>query len=318
MPATKFARCALLLLLLSARLSAAEPPEVTALRYKAEKGNSIAQYNLGLVYAQGREVPVDLPEAFVWLSLAAENGSTGKALETMLGTMTAEQLAEGRKRLELHHATIAATKAPPVRARQETKNSAFTLNLPSSTSTTPAPSAPRPEPVAKAPAPAVATERLPEGPPPRPFGAKTDVTPPAQDELATLRSEKQRQQRELASLAQETEKARSDLRAASLDLTKLRTQVAQLEAALRNSTASETARVKLQAELTEAQTAATALAAKNQRLEDIASERGQALAQAQAQAAQSTAARDEARTQAEAATQALAKERSHTLPSRRN
>ena len=50
---------------------AALPPAIASLRQKAESGNAIAQYNLGLAYAQGRDIPADLPEAFVWLSLAA-------------------------------------------------------------------------------------------------------------------------------------------------------------------------------------------------------------------------------------------------------
>src|SRR5690349_12629703 len=69
-----------------------EPAEVAALRAKAERGNAIAQYNLGLTYLQGREVPTDLIESFVWLTLAAEGGSTGRALDTALGAMTAEQI----------------------------------------------------------------------------------------------------------------------------------------------------------------------------------------------------------------------------------
>ena len=80
------ARTALLLLLTVAfsRLVAAEPAEIASLRAKAERGNAIAQYNLGLAYTQGQLLPVDIPEAFAWLTLASENGSTGKALNTVL------------------------------------------------------------------------------------------------------------------------------------------------------------------------------------------------------------------------------------------
>src|SRR4051812_15938309 len=77
-----------------------EPAEIAALRAKADRGNAIAQYNLGLAYAQGRQVPLDLSEAFIWLSIASETGSTGRALETLLGSMNAEQINEGRRRLE--------------------------------------------------------------------------------------------------------------------------------------------------------------------------------------------------------------------------
>ena len=70
MSAMKSLRLALLPLLaissLAGRSVAAdtEPPEIASLRANAERGNSIAQYNLGLAYAEGRNVPVNLPEAF--------------------------------------------------------------------------------------------------------------------------------------------------------------------------------------------------------------------------------------------------------------
>jgi TPR repeat protein len=85
-----------------------EPAEVVALRAKAERGNALAQYNLGLAYAQGQLVPADLPEAFVWLSLASENGSTGKALDTIVGNISDAQLTEGRRRLREYRAILAA------------------------------------------------------------------------------------------------------------------------------------------------------------------------------------------------------------------
>ena len=40
--------------------------DVTGLRGQAENGNAIAQYNLGLMYAEGRAVPRDPLEAYVW------------------------------------------------------------------------------------------------------------------------------------------------------------------------------------------------------------------------------------------------------------
>lgn len=98
------------LLLLLAGLSAplnllAKPPELASLRAKAEKGNSVAQYNLGLTYLAGQDVPADWPEAFVWLTLAAENGTTGKALQNLTEEMSSPQLAEGRRRLAALRAT---------------------------------------------------------------------------------------------------------------------------------------------------------------------------------------------------------------------
>ncbi len=67
-----------------AALVAAEAPEIASLRDKAERGNSIAQYNLGLAYVNGS----DLPKAYVWLTLAEENGMTGKALRSVLAEIS--------------------------------------------------------------------------------------------------------------------------------------------------------------------------------------------------------------------------------------
>ncbi|MDB6094283.1 MAG: Peptidoglycan-binding LysM [Verrucomicrobia bacterium] len=95
-------------------LAAAESAEITALRVKAEKGNALAQYNLGLLYYQGKEVPADLPEAFAWLTIASENGTTGKGLENVLATLTDEQLAEGRHRMAKYRAAL-ADRAPAIK-----------------------------------------------------------------------------------------------------------------------------------------------------------------------------------------------------------
>src|SRR5882724_10999000 len=124
-----------------------EPAEITALRPKAERGNAIAQYNLGLAYAQGRGVPADVAEAFVWLTLASETGSTGKALETLLGTINNDQLAEGRRRLEALRASNPYLRPPPAVTRAVTtaeKSSAPAGPVPPSGPATSAPVGPGP------------------------------------------------------------------------------------------------------------------------------------------------------------------------------
>jgi septal ring factor EnvC (AmiA/AmiB activator) len=97
--------------------TAGESPEIASLRTKAEKGNSIAQYNLGLAYSAGRDIPQDLPEAFVWLTLAAENGTTGRVLQNVIEQMTPAQLTDAQSRLTARRQTFslaatAATLAP--------------------------------------------------------------------------------------------------------------------------------------------------------------------------------------------------------------
>ncbi len=87
-----------LALILTGALRAADS-DLGALRAKAESGNAIAQYNLGMAYLDGQQVPKDIVEAYVWLTLAAENGSTGKALKTLAPTLSADQIAAAETRL---------------------------------------------------------------------------------------------------------------------------------------------------------------------------------------------------------------------------
>ena len=47
---------------------------VKLLRLSAERGNTLAQYNLGVMYTQGLGVPQDDNKAVKWYRLAAEQG----------------------------------------------------------------------------------------------------------------------------------------------------------------------------------------------------------------------------------------------------
>jgi len=48
--------------------------DLAATRKKAEQGNAIAQYNLGIAHAQGEGVPQNYKESAMWFRLAAEQG----------------------------------------------------------------------------------------------------------------------------------------------------------------------------------------------------------------------------------------------------
>ena len=48
--------------------------ELADLRARAEAGDASAQYNLGLMHAEGRGVPQDFAEAATWYRKAAEQG----------------------------------------------------------------------------------------------------------------------------------------------------------------------------------------------------------------------------------------------------
>ncbi len=51
-----------------------KPENIQQLKVEAEAGNVISQYNLGLCYARGDGVDVDLVEAVRWFRKAAEQG----------------------------------------------------------------------------------------------------------------------------------------------------------------------------------------------------------------------------------------------------
>ena len=73
--------------------------EFEAHRAKAAMGNTVAQYNLGLAYADRRESIYDPVQAYAWLSIAAANGTNSKALSNLTSLLTPEQLEAGKREL---------------------------------------------------------------------------------------------------------------------------------------------------------------------------------------------------------------------------
>lgn len=204
----------------------ADAADLAALRGKAETGNSIAQYNLGLSYATGRDVAADLPEAYVWLSLASINGTTGKALNTLLGEMTPAQLAEGQRRLaEYRNANPNAAKSTGI----EADSHKLTTEL------------------------ALANQNT--------------------DEL----------KRQLDDALHAQQVAQADLRASTKELAILRARAATTDSA--PNAYSANAAAVLQREVAQLKAAATTLGSDNQKLEDIAAQRGRELNEAQSQLA---------------------------------
>ncbi len=244
-----------------------EPPEIASLSANAERGNSIAQYNLGLAFAEGRNVPVNLPEAFAWLSLAVEGGSTSKPIESLLNRMTAEQLAEGRRRADTLRAALPQKRSAPSAVTKAGAPAASSSQPPATGTRADAPSGSN----SIAAVTDAARALPPAGPPPSqpPEATKIDDSAQLKEQIASLLSDRQLLSAEVASL---------------------RANVTRLEAAAQGSAAATKELSQLQTQLKEAQTAATALAAKNQQFEDLAAERGRALDAANAAAA---AAKDE-------------------------
>src|SRR3954468_15268015 len=126
---------------------AQESSEVAGLRAKAVKGNGIAQYNLGLAYAEGRGIAADQIEAFVWLSLARENGARGRALDSVIGSLDKASIELAQKRLAERKSALGvrAVPAPPAPARTEPAPETIARSAP-------------PAPASVAPAPAVASD----------------------------------------------------------------------------------------------------------------------------------------------------------------
>ncbi len=60
----------------------------------AEEGDPSAQFLLGLMYAEGKGVQRDLPEAYFWLNMSAELGNEDASilLATLIKKMTSDQI----------------------------------------------------------------------------------------------------------------------------------------------------------------------------------------------------------------------------------
>ncbi|MCG6940012.1 MAG: sel1 repeat family protein [Thiohalocapsa sp.] len=76
-----------------------DPSKVGPVRDAAERGEVDAQYALGLIYAEGRGVTIDLAQAHYWLSLAVEQGDRdAEQLRNVVGSqMTDEEYAAAKR-----------------------------------------------------------------------------------------------------------------------------------------------------------------------------------------------------------------------------
>jgi TPR repeat protein len=76
-----------------------DPSKVGVVREAAERGEVDAYYALGLIYAEGRGVPIDLAQSHYWLSLAVEQGDKdADLLRNIVGSqMTDEEYAAAKR-----------------------------------------------------------------------------------------------------------------------------------------------------------------------------------------------------------------------------
>jgi chromosome segregation ATPase len=91
---------------LAATALAQTETDIRSLRTKAQRGNAVAQYNLGLAYLEGRGIGADPVEAYVWLSLARENGARGRALDNLIATLDNPTLEAARQQLTERRTTL--------------------------------------------------------------------------------------------------------------------------------------------------------------------------------------------------------------------
>lgn len=77
-----------------------DPSKVGIVRAAASGGDVDAQFAMGLIYAEGRGVPIDLAQAHYWLSLAVEQGDRDAVqLRNCVGSQMTDEEYEAAKRL---------------------------------------------------------------------------------------------------------------------------------------------------------------------------------------------------------------------------
>ena len=77
-----------------------QPADFAATKKAAERGDAVAQYKLGAMYALGEGVPKDLVEAYAWWFIAAVGGDADAANNRVIlaGELTKYQLSQGQER----------------------------------------------------------------------------------------------------------------------------------------------------------------------------------------------------------------------------
>jgi uncharacterized protein len=93
-----------------------DPSKVGPVRDAALRGEVDAQYALGLIYAEGRGVAIDLAQAHYWLSLAIEQGDKdADMLRNIVGSQMTDEEYAAAKRLRAGATlrVVAADRDPP-------------------------------------------------------------------------------------------------------------------------------------------------------------------------------------------------------------
>ncbi|MBK5970830.1 MULTISPECIES: tetratricopeptide repeat protein [Thiorhodovibrio] len=77
-----------------------DPSKVPAVRAAAKRGEVDAQFAMGLIYAEGRGLPIDLAQSHYWLSLAVDQGDRdAESLRNIIGSQMTEEEYQAARRL---------------------------------------------------------------------------------------------------------------------------------------------------------------------------------------------------------------------------
>jgi TPR repeat protein len=77
-----------------------DPEDAARLLQEAEQGDLDAQYAMGLIYAEGRGIPVDEARSFFWLTVAGERGDQDAlVLRRVVAAQMTESQFEAAERL---------------------------------------------------------------------------------------------------------------------------------------------------------------------------------------------------------------------------
>src|SRR5262249_2420070 len=154
-------------------------------------------------------------EAYVWLSLALENGARGRALDSLVTNLDASTLAVAQKRLNERRAALGTKPAAPKITRTETP----APTSPGSTPTTPPAAQPR------------GTEERPAAPitPDTPARASTpaDFDRQVEDTLNKVNEQKAALEKQLAAANTDKNQLSTELAAAWKEAEGLKTQLAR-------------------------------------------------------------------------------------------
>ena len=91
-----------------------DPEAAAQLLQAAESGDIDAQYGMGMVYADGRGMPVDEVRAFFWLTRAVEQGDKdADALRRVVAMRMTDAQFDAAERLLKEKKTLVSTRREP-------------------------------------------------------------------------------------------------------------------------------------------------------------------------------------------------------------